>query len=303
MALALATILFVVSLHASVSPTFKTGAERTTEITEITEKNTLFSSVGSVGSVRSVVDFKLTHPVFLQAGPTQSAAIPTGARLFRERCADCHGAEAKGDRGPDLTGLWTSEAADGRAFQIIRSGVAGSIMPPSQATDEEIRAVIAYLRSISTTAGSSAARGNVANGEKTFWVSCGGCHHVNGRGGRLGPDLSRIASSQSRDALRQSIRDASASITSGYEAVTLVTRDRRRIRGVRKGEDAFSIQIMDTRERLQGFLKGELSGVSRDPQSLMPSFAVDRLSDSGLDDLLDFLATLRSSATPGGGQP
>ena len=219
--------------------------------------------------------------------------------MFRERCADCHGAEAKGDRGPDLTRLWTSEAADARAFQIIRSGVPGSIMPPSQAPDEEIRAVVAYLRSISTTTAGPSARGDiangVANGERTFWTSCGGCHHVNDRGGRLGPDLSRIASSQSREALAQSIRDASASIASGYEAVTLVTRDGKRIRGVRKGEDAFSIQIMDTRERLQGYVKADLRDVSRDTQSLMPSFGVDRLADRDLDDLLDFMTTLRSN--------
>ena len=171
--------------------------------------------------------------VFQQTGGPQAAAIQTGGNLFRERCADCHGAEAKGDRGPDLTRLWTSEIADARAFQIIRSGVPGSIMPPSQAPDEEIRAVVAYLRSISTTTAGSGPRGNAANGasngERTFWTSCGGCHHVNDRGGRLGPDLSRIASSQSREALARSIREASASIASGYEAVTLVTRDGQRI--------------------------------------------------------------------------
>jgi len=236
-----------------------------------------------------------SNAVFLQAGAPQAAVVQAGGTLFRERCADCHGAEAKGDRGPDLTRLWTSEAADARAFQIIRSGVPGSIMPPSQAPDEEIRAVVAYLRSISTTTAGPGARGNVANGERTFWTSCGGCHHVNDRGGRLGPDLSRIGSSQSREALAQSIREASASIASGYEAVTLVTRDGKRIRGVRKGEDAFSIQIMDTRERLQGYVKADLRDVSRDMQSLMPSFGVDRLADRDLDDLLDFMATLRAN--------
>ncbi len=138
-------------------------------------------------------------------------------------------------------------------------------------------------------------RGNTPNGERIFWASCGGCHRVNDRGGRLGPDLSQIASSQSRESLLRSIRDASASIASGYEPVTLVTRDGQRIRGVRKGEDAFSIQIMDTRERLQGYVKAELREVSRDTQSLMPSFGADRLSDADLDDLLDFLSTLRSN--------
>jgi putative heme-binding domain-containing protein len=238
-----------------------------------------------------------------QADDPQIRAIQSGRTLFRERCADCHGAEAKGDRGPDLTRLWTSAAADDRAFQIIRSGVPGSIMPPSQAPDAEIRSVIAYLRSISTMTLASSSRGNVDNGERVFRASCGGCHRVHDRGGRLGPDLSRIASSQSRESLMRSIRDASAVITSGYESVTLVTRDGQRIRGVRKGEDAFSIQIMDTRERLQGYVKANLREALRDRESLMPSFGADRLSDADLEDVLGFLGTLRSNSAPArGGQ-
>ena len=228
-----------------------------------------------------------------QVGAAQADAVKAGGAVFRERCADCHGAEAKGDRGPNLTGLWTSAAADDRAFRIIRAGVPGSIMPPSQAPDSEIRAVIAYLRSVSTAAAGAGPRGNMANGERVFWSSCGGCHHVNGRGGRLGPDLSSIALSQSREGLVRAIRDASASITSGYEPVTLVTRDGQRIRGVRKGEDAFSIQIMDTRERLLGYMKADLRESTRDAQSVMPSFGTDKLSDADLEDLLGFLATLR----------
>jgi putative heme-binding domain-containing protein len=232
----------------------------------------------------------------------QSDAVQAGGALFRERCADCHGAEAKGDRGPDLTRLWTADGADARVFQVIRSGVPGSIMPPSQATDEQIRAVIAYLRGISTAAAVAGSRGNVSKGEATFWSSCGGCHRINGRGGRLGPDLSRIATSQSREALARAIRDPSASIASGYEAVTLVTRDGQRIRGARKGEDAFSIQIMDTRERLQGYVKAELKEVSRETQSLMPASGPDRLNDAALDDLLEFLGTLRAETQSGRGQ-
>src|SRR5581483_2178605 len=60
-------------------------------------------------------------------------AIRQGAAIYRERCAECHGADAKGVRGPDLTGLWTSDGADRRVFQTIRAGVPGSIMPPSSA--------------------------------------------------------------------------------------------------------------------------------------------------------------------------
>lgn len=225
------------------------------------------------------------------------AAVQAGGALFRERCADCHGADAKGVRGPDLTRLWTTAGSDERVFQTIRSGVPGSIMPPAAAPDDELWAIVAYLRNIST-ASPEQSSGNVAKGNEIFTASCSSCHRVNGRGGRLGPDLSRIAANQSSQVLTRAIRDASVSFTSGYEPVTLVGRDGRNIRGARKGEDAFSIQIMDTSGRLQGYVKADLREVARDKMSLMPDFGLDRLSEQDLNDVLAFLGTLRISGPP-----
>jgi putative heme-binding domain-containing protein len=236
----------------------------------------------------------LRYNVAIAAAQTNPATIETGGRLFRERCADCHGGDAKGSRGPDLTGLWTNAAADERAFQTIRTGIPGSIMPPSSAPDEEVRAIISYLRSIGTAGAGERSAGNAMNGERIFSATCSSCHRVNGRGGRLGPDLSQIGN-QPRQALVRAIREASASFTSGYEPVTLVTRDGQQIRGARKSEDPFSIQIMDTRERLQGYLKTDVRDVTRDTKSLMPDYGPDRLSEQDLNDLLGFLATLRAS--------
>src|SRR4029453_13887206 len=90
-----------------------------------------------------------------------------------------------------------------------------------------------------------------------------------------------------------------ASTASGYQAITLVTRDGQRVRGTRKSEDALSIQIMDTNERLRGFLKSSLREVIKEPASLMPAFGADRLTESDLNDVLAFLNTLRP---PGGGR-
>ena len=70
-----------------------------------------------------------------------------------------------------------------------------------------------------------------------------------------------------------------------------------------KSDDAFSIQIMDTRERLQGYLKADLREVTRDKKSLMPDYGPDRLSDAELNDLLGFLGTLRSGDAAGRGRP
>ena len=222
-------------------------------------------------------------------------AAQAGGALFRERCADCHGADAKGGRGPDLTRLWTADGADEKAFQTIRNGIPGSIMPPTTAPDAEIRAIVAYLRGIST-ARPELLTGDAANGEKIFSASCSSCHRMDGRGGHLGPDLSRIAASQSNQLLMRAVRDASASFTAGYEPVLLVTRDGQQIRGARKAEDVFSIQVMDTKERLQGYLKSNLREVTREKKSLMPDFGPDRLSEAQLNDVIAYLATRRVSA-------
>jgi hypothetical protein len=72
--------------------------------------------------------------------------------------------------------------------------------------------------------------------------------------------------------------------------------DGRSIKGAVKSEDAFSIRIMDTREQLQGYLKADLKEVVPDERSLMPDFGEDRLNGKELDDLLQYLGTLRPPA-------
>ena len=89
------------------------------------------------------------------------------------------------------------------------------------------------------------------------------------------------------------IRGAVEDFRTGYAPVTLTTADGQTIRGVKKNEDLFSVQIMDTRERIQGYQKDKMRGVVNDTKSAMPAFGVERLSESDLDDLLAYLQTLR----------
>ena len=221
--------------------------------------------------------------------------IREGAALFSRRCADCHGPDAAGGMGPDLTALWTSGMNDALVFETVRFGRPGSVMPPSLLPDGQVQAMVAYLKSLGIAAPDEAGVGDATHGEEIFRSTCAQCHHVNGQGGRLGPDLSRIAETRSRAELRATIRYPSATVAAGYRTVALVTRDGQQIRGTRKGEDAFSVQIVDTDERLQGYLKADLQEVIQDKRSLMPEFGPDRLSDSDLDDLLQYLRTLRKA--------
>src|SRR2546429_4682597 len=91
--------------------------------------------------------------------------VTNGRGLFQTRCADCHGIDAKGVHGPDLTVVFANGATDDRIFQTIRRGVPGTEMPASNAPDAEIRAIVGYLHTLNPTPG-EAGGGNVASGER-----------------------------------------------------------------------------------------------------------------------------------------
>ena len=224
-------------------------------------------------------------------------AISNGAAMFRNRCAGCHGPDAHGYLGPDLTSYWSAGGTDARMFDTVRRGVPGTEMPgadPQRVLDKDIWQTLAYIRTLSAVP-AAAPTGDAVSGERVFRANCASCHRVNGRGGQLGPDLSRIGSARPRAGLSSKIRGTSDVIRPGYEPVTLVTRDGERIRGVRKNEDEFSIQIMDARERLQGYVKANLTAMTVDKQSLMPAYGPDRVNDRDLDDLLRYLTSLRGT--------
>ena len=80
------------------------------------------------------------------AGSTPATLRPTGEKLFLNSCAHCHGADARGDEGPDLHGL---EVSDRRIATVIRQGIKDE-MPAfaKKHRPEDIAALIAYLRAL-----------------------------------------------------------------------------------------------------------------------------------------------------------
>ena len=110
-------------------------------------------------------------------------SIRSGMALYRTRCADCHGMDATGYRGPDLAALMTTDISDERLFQTIRKGVPGTEMPPSaDDPDDDLLMMIAYLRKLGTPAPAERAVGNVENGQRLFAAQCASCHRVAGQG-------------------------------------------------------------------------------------------------------------------------
>src|SRR5262249_54550875 len=89
------------------------------------------SSAGGSAMVRRILATATLLLIAWNLAPSTPRAqdARAGAAFFADRCASCHGADARGQNGPNLTTLWTSGATDERVFQTIRRGVPGSVMP------------------------------------------------------------------------------------------------------------------------------------------------------------------------------
>jgi putative heme-binding domain-containing protein len=203
--------------------------------------------------------------------------------------------DARGVRAPDLTQVWASGRTDEGLLKTLKGGVPGTEMPAfgPRMSDQEGWQILAYLRTIAAAAPTDPPRGNAENGQRIFRANCASCHRVDGTGGRLGPDLSRIGVARNRDVLVRQIRGAMEDIRAGYEPVTITAANGAAVQGVKKNEDLFSVQVMDTRERIQGYEKDKVKSVSSPTRSVMPVYGPDRLSESDLDDVVRYLQTLR----------
>ena len=239
----------------------------------------------------------------------KAEAAKLGAYQFRINCSFCHGLSARGGgRGPDLTRSNKRHGdSDGELFRTISEGVAGTAMPANGTTlqgvgmtDDEIWQIISYLRSVEVKA-PVRPLGDSAHGQQLFGSNgCQRCHMVQGKGGRLGPDLTATAASRSVDYLIESIRNPSQRLAEGlleptkefpqeYEAVTVVTRDGDEVTGVVLNEDSFSLQMMDEREQLHLLDKQTLRSMRKSRVSLMPSYNTAALSERDLKDIIAYL--------------
>ena len=240
-------------------------------------------------------------------------AAKAGEYEFRINCALCHGLGARGGgRGPDLTVAHKKHVhSDSEMFQVISNGIPGTAMPANGTngqgvgmTDEEIWQIITYIRSQEVKSPAKPL-GNAVHGKDVFYgdANCSLCHMVEGKGGRLGPDLSTVGGSRTREAIIDSVRNPSRHLAWGlteatkefpqeYESVTVLTADGKEIKGVALNEDSFSVQLMDSSEKIYLLDKDKLRSLHKSRESMMPKYNADILSDKDLEDIVAYLVSV-----------
>jgi putative heme-binding domain-containing protein len=131
--------------------------------------------------------------------------------------------------------------------------------------------------------------GDRARGAAVFEKHCLACHSVQGRGQRVGPDLSGIGG-RPKETLLIDLFDPSRQVAGDYLAYTLVTRQGQVLTGLIVSETAGSVTLRRSEGAQDVVLRTQIEELRGTGKSLMPEGLERDLGQEDVADLLAFLA-------------
>ena len=141
--------------------------------------------------------------------------------------------------------------------------------------------------------------GNVdsAAGRRVFFhpngPGCFKCHTVDGRGGRVGPDLSRIPVTMTRDKLIDSIFEPSREIAPQFVSWTFETKAGKVVNGMIVHENEGKTIVGNAEGQLIELKTADIEARTPQKISVMPEKLAERMTLQELRDLLAFLESQR----------
>jgi putative heme-binding domain-containing protein len=223
-----------------------------------------------------------------------AGAIEEGRTIYGAVCANCHGPDGDGISGINFgRGQFRRPYSDAELNNIVRKGIPGTPMPPTDVPEAQAARVVAYLRSMATALNGGSGGGDPVRGQALFEGkgACTTCHAVNGRGSRVGPDLSQIGSMRRATELQTSLVDPAAEVLPQNRFFRVVTADGTTVTGRLLNQDTFTVQLLDATEHLRSFDKSTLRSQGF-TDTIMPSYR-DKLDPRELADLVGYLASLK----------
>jgi putative membrane-bound dehydrogenase-like protein len=136
--------------------------------------------------------------------------------------------------------------------------------------------------------------GNAQAGERIFYharvAGCFRCHEFEGRGYQIGPDLTNIGRSMTRERLVQSITDPSREIAPMFTNWSILTTDGDVKTGVHVGDEVDGrMNYADQNGRVFHIHPNDIDRRQPSNQSVMPAGLAENLTAQELRDLLAFL--------------
>lgn len=158
----------------------------------------------------AITSYLLTLTKPPRAGvPSPTPVSPGQAKYQAQGCPACHAIDGLGGtRGPDLSAVGSrrDRAWLERYLQDPTIVLPNTRMPVHSLAPEDVQAIADYLSGLTggaLAAGPSAEAGKVIYDEQ----GCSVCHALQGRGGTLGPDLTRIGETRDLAFLKQYVKD------------------------------------------------------------------------------------------------
>ena len=141
-----------------------------------------------------------------------------------------------------------------------------------------------------------AAGGNAERGAELFQqnpaAGCPRCHTIGSEGSDVGPNLTRIGATLTRDVLVQALLEPNARIAPGFGSVIVTLRSGERLDGTLRGESATELILLSgTPPAVRHVAKADIASRT-DPVSPMPPFG-QILKLREIRDLVEFLSNLR----------
>jgi putative membrane-bound dehydrogenase-like protein len=138
--------------------------------------------------------------------------------------------------------------------------------------------------------------GDPSRGREVFFgkkAACSACHTIQSQGGRVGPDLSKIASIRTRRDLLESIVFPSASFARGYEPYLIRTKDGAIFDGIIARETSEAIYLYTTDRTEKRVARGSIDLLQQGRTSIMPQGLDALLTREEFRDLLGYLLSLK----------
>jgi quinoprotein glucose dehydrogenase len=123
----------------------------------------------------------------------------------------------------------------------------------------------------------------------TAIVACATCHKLEGVGGNVGPDLTRMWDTMTTEKLLESMVTPSKEIKEGYQTFTAVTLDGQSYSGLKIIDTTTEVVIRESTGRDVRISRKDLDVLKSSNASLMPDNVVSQLGYAQFLDLLSFL--------------